>query len=307
VSQPRLLFRRSYRAFQGGHLKVADYIAHAQASALFTPCLFMSADSRMDHPFPRETLTHRWQPEAADALFVAGMDWAHVPPGLEESVPVINLIQHPRHALPDDPRFPFLRRRATRICVSHAVAEAVREAACACGPVLTIPTGLDLGVIPNAGDKSVDVLICGLKNPPLAQAVAGLLRAAGHHADVLTGPIPRDAYLAALVRARIAITLPDAAEGFYLPALEAMAAGCAVICPDALGNRAFCRNGDTCLTPAPAAQALANAALCLLAAPVLMRQIATAGQREARRFDLQAERAAFLSLLARIRPASARA
>lgn len=36
-------------------------------------------------------------------------------------------------------------------------------------------------------------------------------------------------------------------EGFSLPILEAMAAGCPVICTDAHGNRDFCRDGQNCL------------------------------------------------------------
>jgi hypothetical protein len=46
-----------------------------------------------------------------------------------------------------------------------------------------------------------------------------------------------------------------------------MAAGCAVICPDALGNRSFCRHGETCLMPQATPQALTLAALSLMAAP----------------------------------------
>lgn len=36
-------------------------------------------------------------------------------------------------------------------------------------------------------------------------------------------------------------------EGFSLPILEAMAAGCPVICTDAHGNRDFCTNGKNCI------------------------------------------------------------
>lgn len=36
-------------------------------------------------------------------------------------------------------------------------------------------------------------------------------------------------------------------EGFCLPILEAMAAGCPVICTDAHGNRDFCQDGENCI------------------------------------------------------------
>jgi glycosyltransferase involved in cell wall biosynthesis len=258
---PTLLFFRDYRAFQGGHLKVADYIAHTRSSGLFTPQLFMTPESLHASPFPRDVIVRDWNPSRADALFVAGMDWAHVPMGVEDHVPVINLIQHPRHALPDDPRAAFLTRRATRICVSEEVSQAIRQTGRANGPVHTIAAGVKGAPLSSVRERSIPVLICGLKNPALAQATAQGLLDRGVNAAVLTSVLPRTDYLLVLGKARIAITLPDATEGFYLPALEAMAAGCAVICPDALGNRSFCRHGETCLMPQATPQALTLAAL----------------------------------------------
>ena len=41
--------------------------------------------------------------------------------------------------------------------------------------------------------------------------------------------------------------LPRAEEGFYLPALEAMASGCLVVTLDCIGNRGFRRHDDNCL------------------------------------------------------------
>ena len=43
------------------------------------------------------------------------------------------------------------------------------------------------------------------------------------------------------------LATPFAEEGFYLPGLEAMAAGALVVSPDAGGNRAYCRFGDNCV------------------------------------------------------------
>lgn len=310
---PTLLFFRDYRTFQGGHLKVADYIAHTRSSGLFTPQLFMTPASLRVSPFPRDILVRRWNPSRADALFVAGMDWPHLPIGVEDRVPVINLIQHPRHALPDDPRAAFLTRRATRICVSKEVSEAIRRTGRTNGPIHTIPAGVNGAPLSSSSvqERSIPVLICGLKNPALARGTAQALLDHGVNATVLTAPLPRTDYLRLLTQARIAITLPDAVEGFYLPALEAMAAGCAVICPDALGNRSFCRHGETCLMPEATPWALAQAALRLIADQAFARNLSSAGRQEAQRFSLEAERAAFLRLLHDLRcaisPALARA
>lgn len=43
------------------------------------------------------------------------------------------------------------------------------------------------------------------------------------------------------------LATPLAEEGFYMPGLEAMAAGAVVISPDAGGNRAYCSFGENCL------------------------------------------------------------
>ena len=43
------------------------------------------------------------------------------------------------------------------------------------------------------------------------------------------------------------LATPLAEEGFYMPGLEAMAAGAVVVSPDAGGNRTYCRFGENCL------------------------------------------------------------
>jgi glycosyltransferase involved in cell wall biosynthesis len=94
------------------------------------------------------------------------------------------------------------------------------------------------------------------------------------------------------------VTLPLETEGFFLPALEAMAMGAVVVCPDCVGNRGFCRDGETCLRPAytldaVAAAAIEAVALCGTAAAALLREAAA----EVRRHDLARERMAFLRIL----------
>jgi len=43
------------------------------------------------------------------------------------------------------------------------------------------------------------------------------------------------------------LATPLVEEGFYMPGLEAMAAGAVVISSDAGGNRAYCRFGENCI------------------------------------------------------------
>jgi len=66
-------------------------------------------------------------------------------------------------------------------------------------------------------------------------------------------------------------------EGFCLTVLEAMAAGCPVICTDADGNRDFCVNEVNCLVPETSPAAVAADVHRLLADPALRSRIAQTG------------------------------
>ncbi|MCI0465871.1 MAG: glycosyltransferase, partial [Beijerinckiaceae bacterium] len=100
--------------------------------------------------------------------------------------------------------------------------------------------------------------------------------------------------------ARIAVTLPHEAEGFFLPALEGMALGCAVICPDCIGNRGFCIDGETCLMPSAELEELAAAVMRLAGDPAYTQALAAAANAMSARFDLKCERMAFLDILNRL-------
>ena len=222
-----LLFHRRYRGLTGGHLKVFHYFLHATHSPRFQPRIFFTPDSIRGTENPWNGIAppplDSWQPAEVAALFVAGLDWEAVPD--PSPVPVINLIQGVRHAHPGDPRRSFLSRPAVRICVSEEVGDAIVGTGEVNGPVHVIPNGIDLENIPAAADRDIPVLIAGLKNPTFAAAAAARLAEAGVAAEVIDARMPRREFLDRLSRARVAITLPNHEEGFFLPALEAMAAG----------------------------------------------------------------------------------
>jgi glycosyltransferase involved in cell wall biosynthesis len=73
-------------------------------------------------------------------------------------------------------------------------------------------------------------------------------------------------------------------EGFCLPPLEAMAAGAAVVCTDANGNRDFCVHERNCLMPERDAGSVRDAVARLLADGPLRERLAAAGRATAADF-----------------------
>ncbi|HTC58542.1 MAG TPA: glycosyltransferase [Solirubrobacteraceae bacterium] len=66
-------------------------------------------------------------------------------------------------------------------------------------------------------------------------------------------------------------------EGFCLPALESMAAGGAVVCTDAHGNRDFCEDGENCLMPQDSREEVSVALARLLGDGELRARVGEAG------------------------------
>lgn len=298
-----VLFHRDFVHFSGGHLKVWHYFCHVGASPSHKPGIYFTPGSRRDEtnpwyvggtPFP---VLAEWNPTDADVLFAAGLDWDAIPES--SRAPVVNLIQGMRHASPDDPRHAFLSRRAVRICVSEEVAEAVSATGRANGPVITIPNAIDDDVsAASAAERDIPLLVCGVKNPSLAGLLHDRLSRRGIGVVCQTECVHRDEFLRLLGRAKVAVLLPYESEGCYLPALEAMALGTLVVCPDCIGNRSFCRDGDNSFRPDYTAQAIERAALqaCSLSAADHDRMV-NRGMQQARSRRLDEERRLFLGVL----------
>ncbi|WP_374602778.1 glycosyltransferase [Arenimonas sp.] len=301
----RVRFHRRFHGYSGGHGKVRDYVGHVDAHPGFEAETWLTADSVSDgNPWATGDLRRAaaWDPDAADVLFLAGLDWEAVPddrPGR----PVINLVQHLRHADAHDARRPFLRRPALRICVSQAVADAILATGEVNGPVHVIPAALDLPALPaRPADAAspVRVVIAAGKAPALAAGVAAALSDTTATPVVLPAGLRREEFLAQLGKADIAVMLPHEREGFYLPGLEAMALGAAVVMPDAGGNREYLDAGGNALVPAREAGDIATAVRLLLDDAGRRSALAAAGPATAARYTLARERAAFHALLDRL-------
>ncbi len=295
-----LLFYRDYRSFTGGQLKVWDYFNHARSSRVFRPQVYLTPASLADNPWrDADGRVERFDPRSADALFIAGLDWEALAPfpGIEQEKPVLNLIQHVRHADRADPRFAFLSRRATRICVGDEVASALRATSACNGPIHVVPNGLDRCGFPAAATERRGVFIAGLKDPTTASALADRLKSSGAAVDCEVGQVSRTEFLRRMGRALISVTLPEQAEGFFLPPLEAMSMGCLVVCPDCIGNRSFCRDRETCLVPRRDVASLEAAVLELLGEPSLCAHLRLAATAVVEEHDIGRERDSFASIL----------
>jgi Glycosyl transferases group 1 len=300
-----VLFHRDFQGFTGGHLKVWDYFNHVAASPAFEPRVAFTKGSKLDSTNPwsaRPELFSDWKPETADVLFLAGTDWRALKDAPSKK-PIINFIQHPRHADANSELRGFLKNRAVRICVSEEVAAAIKQTGEVNGAVFVIPNGIDLPTRPQTSwnERKIDILVCGLKAPELAREVTKALTAQDRDVECLTDWIPRDEYLKTLSDAKITVFLPRPVEGFYLPALEGMATGTIVVCPDCIGNRSFCLDRANCFRPEHNAKAIAAATDAALSMAneertrMLERAHATALEH-----SLARERAEFLSILTRV-------
>jgi hypothetical protein len=243
-----------------------------------------------------------------DVLLLSGVDWRGMIP-IEERAeyrrPIINLVQHVWHACPNDPlnRHRFLPHKAIRICVGPQVTKAITRTGRVRGPVFTIPNAVDLDLVAGMAEapaRDIDVLVAASKRPELGRSVASRLHREGRTVQLVDERIPREDLLGLMGRALVSVLVPNPKEGFYMPALEGMAAGTVVVCPDCIGNRSFCLPGENCYRPAyDEDEIVAAAEAAVREAPALDRLRARA-LATAREHDLAGERAAFLEILDRV-------
>jgi glycosyltransferase involved in cell wall biosynthesis len=169
------------------------------------------------------------------------------------------------------------------------------------GPVFTVPNGLDTQELPGrtvGAGRNIKVFIGGLKNPGLASKLAQALNRAGISVHLETSFLPRAKFVQRLGSAEIAVLLPHRTEGFFLPALEAMALGAIVVCPDCVGNRSFCKDGDNCFAPSYKVEQILEAVMRALRLPreARTRMISAASETVALH-SLAQERDRFLDIL----------
>lgn len=304
--QKTVLFYRDFGGFTGGHLKVWHYFKHVLSHPDFTSEIFFSQQSQWDDTNPwkndKQYITSQWQPDNANILFLAGLDWQILPPPQEKAkyLPIINFIQGMRHAEPIDPRFQFLKNKAIRICVSQDITDALTATKEVNGPIYTIENGLDIGNIEQyiTNNKTTDLLIAGMKNPELACKIADYFSNFNISIETITTHLPRALFLKKVAQAKTTLFLPFDKEGFFLPALEGMGLGTYVICPDCIGNRDFCLPNYNCFRPDYTKEAIIDAVQQALQLPEnQLKTLLTNAQETFTQHSLESERQKFLAIL----------
>lgn len=309
VSQlPRtVFFYRDFRGFSGGHLKVWDYYNHVRASPLYVPRISFTKETHWDESNPWLGITGQElevsQAEHSNVLFLAGFDWWRLTESqrTHSANPIINLIQGLTHSDPADTRSEFLKHKAIRICVSTQIRDAIEASHKVNGPLYVIPNGIDHSLIPalsNEFDRPVDLLMVAVKQPQLGHQLTSHLQLEGVRIRLLTDFLPRHEFLQCLNQAKVTVFLPLYEEGFYLPALEGMAAGTLVVCPDCIGNRSFCINGLNSFVPTYTFEnILYDVKNALMISQLTIHEMQINAARTVKNHDLLMERGLFLNLI----------
>jgi len=301
ASTARLLLVRHFRRPTGGNIKLRDYFLHAASHpAIEAELWFASGGEAAEGDIWRDldSRHHARNPSFADYRFVCvnGKDWSLLPADMG-STEVIHFVQHAGYL--DDPVLRgYLARPAHRLCTTAALRDAILPVAN--GPVTVVPVGVaDAFSAEPDQPKEVKVAIIGTKQPAFAADLADRLRALGLAPVVVGEGWLAHGDVAALFRStEILVTLPLPTEGFFLPALEGMAAGCVVITNDAIGNRGHCIAGETCLLPRRGdIDAHVSAIIQALDCGDLRQRLVEGGRHVAAQHSMATERAAFHAFL----------
>ncbi len=295
----------------GGALKIRHYFEHALSLFPDRTRLYMPEDMEwtIESPFRphQDKVVNRIEWSSVRVLIITGQGWEwFVPKTFHHTPPfrVIYLVQGFDKFKSHDPRFPSFRNPAVRICVSDPLADTLRSLSIANGPVHSIPAAIDLDELRDAErairatGRDTNVLILGLKKPQLAQRLAVKIGEQVAAVRVLKERVPRHVFLQHIARARVVVCLPQEVEGWYLPALEAMALGSLTVVPQVVGNT-YCVDGSNCIIPSRYDESgildATRRAIDLL--PPEHKKITKQAMAMAARFDLPYERLEFDRIL----------
>ena len=293
---------------RGGPLKLRHYFEHVLASEFGDQAeAYLPQDTRWNSTNPwtvhRRRVTYAIDWSRVAVMVISGYGWDRFIPARFHAEPpfrVVYLLQSFERLDPSDSQFRHLAHPAVRICVSAPLQQALRKLDLVNGPVHTLPAGIDLTELKARKARDIDVLIVGLKRSGFAQSLHAMAANAGLRTTLLVEQLARNEFVQTLSRARIVVCLPGGREGFYLPALEAMALGAVTVCPDAGGND-YCVDGVNCVKPSYRLDTMMDGLKHAVSMPDWRAKAITDNARAtAARHDLEHERAKFQRLLREI-------
>lgn len=308
----------------GGVIKIFDYVQHARALGwrveVCAPVSLERSAPLLEVPGVRQLRSDpavswrqdiRPMPRPRDLVFFS---WPtdhrsiepHLPPGfaLER---VIHIVQGVRHANPawlDGFGLRLLNRPMTRIVTSQPVLDAIAPYV---NPRFATRL-IELG-------HRIDYFARARGGPLPAQVSVGYTTWKSDLGDRVRARLDGDGQRWSFRAIRTPATWPQLRklyhscdaflgtpgpeEGYYLPGLEAMAAGAVVVVPDVVGNRAYCRFGENCVQATyEDVDAYVGALRGLAAADAgQVEGMRAAAYAESRRHTLEVERAGFERLL----------
>ena len=257
MQKKNILFALKCVKPSGGALKVRHYFEHSMKHKSLNSLLFMPKDIDWNSSNPWFIYKDKIIPEIdwsiIDIVFISGWGWERFIPRkyhYTNNFKVIYLVQHPSKLMPSFKRYEDLKKPATRICVSKAMTDMANKIPQVNGPVITIPAGIEIKKLMRTSKKHklIDILISGLKNPTMGEVLKSKFNQLDLKIKLLDKRMDRKTFIEYVSNSKIVVCLPNPLEGFYLPALEAMALNAFVVCPYAIGND-YCIDGINCFVP----------------------------------------------------------
>ncbi|QIN84203.1 glycosyltransferase [Rubrobacter tropicus] len=256
----------------GGVVKIFDYVNHALAFGYepviacpekYKAGLPVFEISRFSHLTPENGIRFVALEQAGvgpdDFAFLS---WPSHYPILEPRIgrgasheQVISIVQNVRWANPTFERgyaVRLLSRPMARIMTNDVVLEA-------CKPYLNESSMTETIMLGNDSAFFARERLGGFKGPikvgyttwksDVGDRVAAMFRerGSGFRFRAIRNPVGWKELKKLYQWSDVFLATPLVEEGFYMPGLEAMAAGAVVITSDAGGNRAYCRFGENCL------------------------------------------------------------
>lgn len=253
----------------GGIVKCYDYIGHALNFGLDVRVYCGENPEQSPHLFANPNLMpvlsrgvayhpYREIYAAPDDLYFFSLpsDFLFIEPLLRQGVSsrsIIHIIQNTRHAqatFQDGYALRLLTRPMSRITINRQVHEAIRPYLHDTSYVDNIPLAHDSSFFykPAAASLSSPVRVGYTTwKSGFGDRIAWEMRDDARFAfRALNGTVSWPELREFYHSIDVLLCTPNRKEGFYLPGLEAMAAGCIVLIPDVEGNMSYCDFGRNC-------------------------------------------------------------